>query len=63
MTKLLDMKIYETVKEILKSSQNRSYITVNNIMVDAYWNIGKIIIEAQNRFNSCCRDAHKEMLN
>ena len=48
MTKLLDMKIYETVKEILKSSQNRSYITVNNIMVDAYWNIGKIIIEAQN---------------
>ena len=49
MTSILEIGIYRTIKEILESSQKRAYTAVNNIMVEAYWNIGKIIIEAQNR--------------
>lgn len=49
MTSMLEIGIYRTIKEILESSQKSAYTAVNNIMVEAYWNIGKIIIEAQNR--------------
>ena len=49
MSKVLEIEIYKTVKEILEISRKKAYTAVNNIMVEAYWNIGKIIVGAQNR--------------
>ncbi len=39
--------LYNKVKEILESARNRSYRAVNFEMVQAYWNIGRTIIEEE----------------
>jgi len=38
---------YESVKEILRTAKNSAYREVNFIMVEAYWNIGKQIVEEE----------------
>ena len=38
---------YNEIKEILISARNKVYQTANFAMVEAYWNIGKSIIEEQ----------------
>lgn len=38
---------YKEIKEILISARNKVYQTANFAMVEAYWNIGKSIIEEQ----------------
>ena len=38
---------YESVKEILQTAKNSAYRQVNFIMVEAYWNIGKQIVEEE----------------
>lgn len=40
--------IFEEVKKILQKARNKIYKTTNNAMVEAYWNIGKIIVEKQS---------------
>lgn len=40
--------IFEEVKKILQEARNKIYKTANNAMVEAYWNIGRIIIEKQS---------------
>ena len=40
---------YKSVKEILKSARDRAYIQVNFIMVEAYWNIGKQIVQEEQQ--------------
>ena len=40
--------IFEEVKKILQEARNKIYKTANNAMVEAYWNIGKIIVEKQS---------------
>lgn len=42
------MIIYEEIKEILKLARGKAYAAVNLAMVEAYWNIGKRIVEAQD---------------
>lgn len=39
--------IFEEVKKVLQEAKQKAYKTVNNVMVDAYWNIGRIIVEKQ----------------
>ncbi len=34
MTKILEIGIYKTIKEILESSQKRAYTAVNNIIIE-----------------------------
>jgi hypothetical protein len=36
---------YEQIKDILQKARDEAYKQVNFIMVEAYWNIGKQIIE------------------
>ena len=36
---------YEQIKDILQKARDKAYKQVNFIMVEAYWNIGKQIIE------------------
>ena len=40
-------EFYNEIKEILVSARNKVYQTANFAMVEAYWNIGKSIIEEQ----------------
>ena len=37
--------IYSSVKEILERARSAAYQSVNFAMVQAYWNIGKVIFE------------------
>ena len=40
--------IFEEVKKVLQEARNKVYRTANNAMVEAYWNIGRIIVEKQS---------------
>lgn len=40
---------YQTIKEVLEQARARSYRAVNFAMVQAYWNIGKIIVEEEQK--------------
>jgi predicted nuclease of restriction endonuclease-like (RecB) superfamily len=44
----LDRSVYESIKEILTSAREKAYKAVNLAMVEAYWNVGKLIVEAQD---------------
>ena len=39
--------IFQEIKEILQEAKNKVYKVANNAMVDAYWNIGRVIVEKQ----------------
>lgn len=41
----MNASFYNEIKEILISARNKVYQTANFAMVEAYWNIGKSIIE------------------
>ncbi len=43
----MDREFYEGIKDILASARNKVYQTANFAMVEAYWQIGKSIIEEQ----------------
>jgi hypothetical protein len=40
---------YQTIKEVLEQARSQSYRAVNIAMVQAYWNIGRIIVEEEQR--------------
>jgi hypothetical protein len=39
--------IYIFIKQILSQSREKAYKAVNFAMVEAYWSVGRIIVEAQ----------------
>ena len=43
----MDKEFYEKIASILKTARNKVYQTTNFVMVEAYWNIGKNIVEKQ----------------
>ena len=43
----MNQKFYDEIKNILSTARNKVYQTANFTMVEAYWNIGKSIIEEQ----------------
>lgn len=40
---------YQSVKQILEEARKKAYTAVNFAMVQAYWNIGRIIVEEEQR--------------
>ena len=44
----MENEFYEQIKEILENARNNAYRAVNFVMVQAYWKIGKSIVEKQN---------------
>jgi predicted nuclease of restriction endonuclease-like (RecB) superfamily len=46
---LIPKNLYIDIKTILKNARERSYRTVNFLMVKAYWNIGRLIVEAEQK--------------
>lgn len=41
--------VYEKIKSILENARNNAYLAVNFAMVSAYWHIGKIIVEEDQK--------------
>jgi len=48
MGKFIDSALYSEVKSILDLARSRAYTAVNFAMVEAYWHIGRLIIERQS---------------
>ncbi len=46
---LIGNAIYQDIKNILTRARDKSYRTVNSIMAEAYWNIGKLIVEEEQK--------------
>lgn len=44
---LMDLQFYNEIKQILSSARSKAYASVNFVMVEAYWSIGKSIVEKQ----------------
>lgn len=44
----LEGSIYDSIKEVLVHAREKAYKAVNFAMVEAYWNVGKLIVEAQD---------------
>ena len=40
---------YQSVKQILEEARKKAYAAVNFVMVQAYWNIGRIIVEEEQK--------------
>ena len=49
MTNLSEMNIYENIRTTVTEAQKKVYATVNFVMVETYWSIGKQICEAQGK--------------
>jgi len=41
--------LYLKIKEVLESARSSAYRAVNSAMVQAYWNIGKLIVEEEQK--------------
>lgn len=46
MSKPLDV-VYQNIRQILEDARKTAYTAVNVAMVQAYWNIGRIIVGAK----------------
>lgn len=42
-------KLYTDIKILINQSKNKIFKTVNTEMINLYWNIGKLIIDIQER--------------
>ena len=45
---VVDDRLYEEIKLTLVEAREKAYASVNFYMVEAYWNIGRLIGEGQN---------------
>lgn len=41
--------IYTEIKTVLENARTRAYKAVNSAMVQAYWHIGRLIVEADQK--------------
>ena len=44
---IMDLTFYSHIKEILENARKKTYAAINFAMVEAYWEIGKSIVEMQ----------------
>lgn len=42
-------KAYSSIKEILQSARSQAFLAVNSAMVKAYWEIGRVIVEEEQK--------------
>ena len=45
--KLTDNTLYNDIRAILQKARHKTYSAINTAMVEAYWNIGKRIVEEE----------------
>ncbi len=51
MLQKINMKMIEEIKDVITSSRNKIAYEVNNTMLLAYWNVGRIIVENEQNGN------------
>jgi hypothetical protein len=39
--------LYRQVREILAAARNRAWQAVNTVMIEAYWEVGRVIVEEE----------------
>ena len=44
---IMDARLYDDVREVLELARSKAYTVVNFAMIEAYWNIGRLIVEQQ----------------
>jgi len=49
MKEMIKDVFYKSIKEVLGSARSNAYRAVNFAMVEAYWNIGRLIVEEEQR--------------
>lgn len=42
-------KFYKEIKDILIQARHKAYASINSVMVEAYWNVGRRIVEEEQR--------------
>jgi len=42
-------EFYQSVAEVLRTARSKTYHAVNFVMVEAYWNVGKMIVEEEQQ--------------
>lgn len=47
MKKMLEVDFYQQIRVVLETARDKTYVAVNSVMVEAYWQIGKLIVEKQ----------------
>ncbi len=46
---MANIRLYKKIKNILEEARSKTYRTVNFIMVKTYWNIGRLIVEEEQK--------------
>ena len=46
-----NLQMIEEIKDVIISSRNKIASEVNNTMLQAYWNVGRIIVENEQNCN------------
>ena len=46
---LVKENLYSQIKEILDDARKQAYRNINSVMVQAYWNIGRVIVEEEQK--------------
>ena len=62
-TKLSDNALYKDITAILQAARSNAYRAVNTAMVDAYWLIGKRIIEEEQQGENRAQYGHELIKN
>jgi len=44
-----NIELYSKIKEILETARSKAYRAVNFAMTQAYWNVGKLIVEEEQK--------------
>jgi predicted nuclease of restriction endonuclease-like (RecB) superfamily len=44
---IIDKELFENVRSVLNSARGKAFAAVNFAMVEAYWNVGRLIVEKQ----------------
>jgi hypothetical protein len=47
MSQLHEHPFYQNIRELIEQARRQTYRAVNSIMLQTYWNIGRLIIEEE----------------
>jgi len=49
---ILETQFYAQITDVIKKARNKAYRSINSVMVRAYWNIGRLIIQEEQKGKS-----------
>jgi len=47
MSDIINQSFFQDIKNILQQSRQKAYVAVNFAMIEAYWHVGKRIVEEE----------------